>query len=106
MKKTICFLLLLSLCCTLFTVNGIARDVKLNPPFRTESFDEYRQYVQETTFDYDFVSYEQLSYLGEFDGFLHQVDGSIPPLAYGFKISDERDFGIGIYYSRQSRLCQ
>ena len=103
MKRTISFILLLLLCTTTSITPAWSTSPPYVPQVKIETLNEYHQYLQKTTFDYDFISYDQLSYLGDFDNFVHREvgDSKFAELGYGIKISDEERFSMEIYYSEQ-----
>ena len=102
MKKAICLLICLLICTTIITVPVCALDM-LPPelwPIEIENLDEYDQYVEKTKFYYDFISYEELSYLGDFKYFRHQINNSTPELFYWINVFEDLNIGVSIYYDR------
>ena len=104
MKKIVYFLILLSLCISLIVTSAAALDVPTPPHFETEYLDEYENWLQDTEFDYDFVSYDQLSYLGDFVSY---TEGAWNPHdTYKLKLPNNQPLTMVIYYADAKHLSR
>ena len=103
MRKVFRFLVLFLICISLVVISVAATD-PLPPelqPIHIYNIDEYHQYVENTEFDYDFVSYEKVSYLGDFQWFEEWFINKSKDnqTTYELNITDNQSIYVGVNYT-------